>query len=214
MFHKVWTGRHGTAEKPYKKVADVLGSDQYLTIQDGPNHARQLVQLDIPAMVAAAGASMAAEVSTAAEASTALAGQEALDDLQSTTAAGDAIMQEILQADAEDSTSPAAETAAGLIVGRAASDSLLAVDLLAYASLASWHESHAGLNLLRQQLACMIIEAAHPGLDEAVIAGELVVASKDEARYAMSPYAAGKQQYKVSAIAMTHMCDSCESTYP
>jgi hypothetical protein len=75
---------------------------------------------------------------------------------------------------------------------RVAQSALLAVDLLGFAETITWHEANEGLGLLRQQLACSMIEAAHPGLAEAAAAGQLVVADLDESRYFMSPYNASE----------------------
>lgn len=194
VFHMVWTGRHGPATKPYKKVADVLGNEPFLTIIDGPQHARQLVQLDIKAMAVAAGCIAGSEPAEAVQ----VARTESVGRDEASVAA-EALQQTALQVDAGSSGfstagDPAAESGpadADSVEARAQDGSLLALDLLAFAASVTWHDSNLGLALLRQQLAVMMIEAAHPGLAEAVAAGEQVTASADAAQYVMSPYAAG-----------------------
>ncbi|WIA31009.1 hypothetical protein OEZ86_001050 [Tetradesmus obliquus] len=61
-------------------------------------------------------------------------------------------------------------------------------DLLGFAGIITWHEANEGLGLLRQQLACAMIEAAHPGLAEAAAAARPVLVETEEARYVMNPY--------------------------
>jgi hypothetical protein len=200
VFHKVWCYRHPNRPKKYKSMANILAGDAFLSMRDGPKHANQLVQLDIIALAAAAEAAAAAAawpgapVAGNGAAHAVFAGAESS---RHSSMGGEHVRSGVhslqgVEAAAAAAAAAAADAAAQAVSLRVAQGTLLAIDLLGFAGMISLHEANEGLGLLRQQLACTMIEAAHPGLAEAAAAGELVVAEQDESRYFMSPYNASK----------------------
>jgi hypothetical protein len=201
VFHKVWCYRHPNRPKTYKSMANILAGDAFLSMRDGPKHANQLVQLDVIALAAAAEAAAAAAaawpgapVAGNGAAHAVFAGAESSSH---SSMGGEHVRSGVhslqgVEAAAAAAAAAAADAAAQAVSLRVAQGTLLAIDLLGFAGMISWHEANEGLGLLRQQLACTMIEAAHPGLAEAAAAGELVVAEVDEGRYFMSPYNASE----------------------
>jgi hypothetical protein len=183
VFHQVWCNRHPKAAKTYKKMGDVLAGDAFLSVVGGPKHPKQLVQLDVISLAAAAEADAAAGSGTGSSSSSHTAAANS-----SSMRGGVHSLQEV-EAAAAAAAADAAAQAVGL---RVAQDALLAADLLGFAGMINWHETNEGLGLLRQQLACTMIEAAHPGLAEAAAAAQPVLAEADETRYVMNPYNASE----------------------
>lgn len=182
----MWCNRHPNAAKTYKKLSDVLAGDAFLSVVQGPKQPNQLVQLDVISLAAAAeaGATGSAVLSNSAGYATHAAPAGNGGNMRG----GVHSLQEVEAAAA----AAAADAAAQAVVLRVAQGALLATDLLGFAGMITWHESNEGLGLLRQQLACTMIEAAHPGLAEAAAAAQHVVVEQDETRYAMSPYNASE----------------------
>lgn len=193
VFHQVWCNRHPNEAKAYKKMGDVLAGDAFFSMRDGPKHSNQLVQLDIISLAAAAEAEAAGTGSTAAGSSAGTrGGVYSLQELEAAAAAA------------------AADAAAQAVGLRVAQGALLATDLLGFAGIITWHEANEGLGLLRQQLACAMIEAAHPGLAEAAAAARPVLVETEEARYVMNPYNASESRARLlacrTAVVLAAMC--------
>jgi hypothetical protein len=210
VLHKFWLSQHPSEPKPYTRMADVLGKDPFISIVDGPHQRNERVQLDIVKLAAAATAKV---TETAEEATggwqTAAARARAAGDGTAEHGNGNGHASSACSSSAGGSSSGGGGTAttlgrpqdaaiaaaAGLqpheIAARAQSGQLLVVDLLGFADLYSWHASNTGLHVLRQQLAYQIVQAANPGIVEAVTMGRQLLANTDESSYAMSPYAAG-----------------------